>query len=293
MTSGASGSGWSKVPTAVLGVIHAFGSTSGQESHRAIERASRDAVVQWLPFERALKPASRRSSVIDRDALCRVLGNRPSLTSVDLSGCYRIEEGEWGPVAVALRGKPLVELTLNRTKINDGDLLALVTECPNLVRLCVRTCPHLTVLEGFAAARLTHLDLLGCGGLQDDGLRRVGERCPVLANLNLGTYHTDMTAITSDGVCVMLERCGAQLRTLSLYGNEAMDNSVRACIARYCVALVALDIRGCRMDETKAIVKACASLRYMHPKGTTGKLLKERFGWSRHEKTFHDFYSSG
>lgn len=285
------------MPTAVLATIHAFGTTSGQESQRGVERASSEAVGQWLRSEKTLKVVDQRSPKITRDALCRVLDQRPALTSVDVSRCFRgLAEGEWGPVAAVLRGKPLVALTVNRTHSHDGDLAALVTECRHLQRLYARTCPNLTVLDGFAAEHLTHLDLFGCIGLEDDGLLRVGEHCPALANLNIGTHHTDMTVLTPGGVCGLLELRGAQLRTLSLSGNEALGNRVRCCIARCCVGLVALDSRGCRMDNTVELVKACTKLRFLCPATSlaAGQLTAARSSPTTHKsknkETFDDFF---
>ena len=67
---------------------------------------------------------------------------------------------------------------------------------------------------------LVSLDLSGCGGLTDAGLRHVAERCPLLHTVKLVLCG----GVGDDGVAALARGCGTALRRLDCTGCAAVTS---------------------------------------------------------------------
>ena len=111
--------------------------------------------------------------------------------------------------------KAVIELDLNQidTNINDDSLAKLLKQYPNLKKLDLRMCVHIT----------------------DEGLKAIASTCSQLTNLNLAC-----TQVTDEGLNALATSC-PQLINLDLSGTKVPDEGLKAIAAKY-TQLTALDL---------------------------------------------------
>ncbi|MFC1659410.1 hypothetical protein ACFL0U_02490 [Pseudomonadota bacterium] len=125
-------------------------------------------------------PKERMHYDIDSEAITTLAKNCPSLTSVNLEGCYRI---------------------------TDGGIIALAKNCPGLTSVDLRCCNRITDDGIIALAKncpgLTRVDLYGCDQITDAGIIALATNCPDLTSVNFGGCYR----ITDDGIIALATNC--------------------------------------------------------------------------------------
>jgi hypothetical protein len=105
-------------------------------------------------------------------------------------------------------------------QISDGDL-NFIYDCP----------------------QLTSIDLLGCQGITDFGLRLLGQACPQLESINL----QNCRGISDNGVSELAQKC-SKLKDIDLIGCDTLTNRGISILAEQCPLLQSI-----KLDHTHEI----------------------------------------
>lgn len=142
----------------------------------------------------------------------------------------------------------LVEMHLERLQVGDSGLKA-VAKCVGLEILHLVKTPEcsdegvVAVAKSCKLLRKVHIDGWKTNRIGDDGLRAIAENCSYLKELviiGLNPTATSLSAIASN--CQQLER-------LALCGSETIADPEVSCIAKKCVSLKKLCIKGCEVSD--------------------------------------------
>ncbi|XP_047977514.1 F-box/LRR-repeat protein 3-like [Salvia hispanica] len=219
------------------------------------------------------------------DFLPSLLPKLPSLSSLDLSVCPRID------VSLLLPSAPrLTRLLLSRCSfLPPHSLRALATACPHLQTLDLSYCTAFGDLEAAAisaAASLRDLNLDKCLNVTDVGLAQVAAGCPDLESLSLKWCFdvTDIGLRFLSKKCLHLKRLDIsylkvsneslhwisgmeRLDTLQMVGCGSVDHNGLLHIANGCASLKVLDISRCdrlSMDALCSVIHGHNRLLELH-----------------------------
>ncbi|VFQ69204.1 unnamed protein product [Cuscuta campestris] len=158
--------------------------------------------------------------------------------------------GDWDNLLGNLGGGQncLVEMHLERLQVGDFGLRA-VAKCLDLEILHLVKTPEcsdegvVAVAKSCKLLRKVHIDGWKTNRIGDEGLLAIAENCSYLKELvliGLNPTSTSLSAIASN--CRQLER-------LALCGSETIADPEVSCIAKKCVSLKKLCIKGCEVSD--------------------------------------------
>ncbi|KAJ7542573.1 hypothetical protein O6H91_09G001400 [Diphasiastrum complanatum] len=165
----------------------------------------------------------------------------------------------------------LAELHLEKLQLSDRGLRALA-QCNSLQVLRITKVPDcgnpglIALFEGCKHLRKFHVDGCLAGRIGDEGLIHLAQRCRGLQELVLISLNaTAQSLVTLATNCTALER-------LALCNSETFGDAELACIARGCLALNRLCIKGCPISDQglTALAAGCPSLAKIRIKKCKG-----------------------
>eukprot|EP00118_Oscarella_pearsei_P012154 m.86967 g.86967 ORF g.86967 m.86967 type:complete len:805 (+) comp36521_c0_seq1:152-2566(+) len=157
------------------------------------------------------------------DAGVELLGNLPSLISLDLTGC---NIGDQALAALGQNSLNLKDLNISEcVQITDMGLQKFCTNCQNLESLDISNCYNLTdgaiQTVAFCCRMLRILRLAGCHQLTDQAVQSISGGCHYLTELDLSACDK----ITDRSLTKYLKKGCRQLKTLTLLGCRGITRS--------------------------------------------------------------------
>ncbi|KAG8377089.1 hypothetical protein BUALT_Bualt09G0132100 [Buddleja alternifolia] len=188
-----------------------------------------------------------------------------SLTELSLSKCVGVTDEGLSSIVTKHKDLKKLDVTCCR-KISHVSLARITNSCTSLVSLKMESCSLILaeafVLIGQRCPLLEELDLTD-NEIDDEGLKSIS-RCSRLSSLKLGICLN----ITDEGL-IHIGMCCSKLKELDLYRSAGITDSSIMAIARGCSGLEMINIAYCTSitDRSLMTLSQCLKLNTLESRG--------------------------
>jgi F-box/leucine-rich repeat protein 2/20 len=183
-------------------------------------------------------------SRLTSEGLCSLVSSCSFLESINIGGCINITDSFLDFLEKDISSN-LVSLNLRGCiKLSEERISSFLKNCKMLASLSLRELPVSDQVLNSLPNSLEELDLTDCARCFTSGIVTVGDHCPSLRKLLIGS--SSYRPQTSTQTLLKLSTCFQKLEELDLTGHDQTTDAVLEGFTRHNVSLHSLILAGCK-----------------------------------------------